>query len=306
MGHSGSTLLDSILGTHPQIISSGEMRYLGWQLWRTRNKKSTIKDQDICTCNKGFRECNFWSIVFQEINSKTGINISKEPKEFKINFFNQFGYKDRGRFADRIKGYIIRRYLENGWSMKLPPWIESEIEKILKNNWLLYETMTKVSNRPIVVDSSKHLTRGLLLQKSRPKDVWFIFIHRSIHSLVNSSKRWKNKTSIKQIVDAKKLFERRVELYKRKVSSLNYIDVDYEEFVKAPSSFLENVVKQLGADLNYPNQDDDNFFIDPSRLHLVAGNPMRYKGKQLVKKDDRWKNELTKSEMNTIDDLYIL
>lgn len=35
-GHSGSTLTDCILGTHPDVVSSGELRYINWQLERTK------------------------------------------------------------------------------------------------------------------------------------------------------------------------------------------------------------------------------------------------------------------------------
>lgn len=87
-GHSGSTLADCILGTHPDFISSGELRYLNWQLYRTMNKRASVKGQNICTCNKDFRECSFWSQVFQEIQNKTGCDIVSDPTSFDTAYFN--------------------------------------------------------------------------------------------------------------------------------------------------------------------------------------------------------------------------
>ena len=40
-GHTGSTLMDCILGTHPEFISNGELMYLNWQLERTKDQKKT-------------------------------------------------------------------------------------------------------------------------------------------------------------------------------------------------------------------------------------------------------------------------
>jgi len=34
VGHSGSTLLDMLLGQFPNIFSTGELKHLTWQLYR--------------------------------------------------------------------------------------------------------------------------------------------------------------------------------------------------------------------------------------------------------------------------------
>ncbi|MGD8779515.1 MAG: sulfotransferase [Ignavibacteria bacterium] len=307
-GHSGSTLLDLILGTHPGFISSGEMRYLNWQLERTKNKKATFEDEDICTCGKDFRKCNFWSNVFEEIKSKTGIDIIANPRNFNLAYFNSFSYQERDGFArsflDKAKGFLVREWLEKGKPLNSIKWIEPKIDNWIKNNWLLYESMSKVAEKPIVIDSSKHLTIALLLQQSRPKDVMFIFIHRSIEGLAASSKRWslkKNKKyDLMSVVKSKQKFEQRIKVYKEKIPDLRYIEVEYEHFVKNPADLLDKIVQEIDASKQYHKQLNNLFYVDPTQHHLVAGNPMRYKGKQLVKYDERWKDELTQDEINLI------
>ena len=308
MGHSGSTLLDCILGTHTDIHSSGEMRYLNWQLSRTMNKTASVESQDICSCQKDFRECAFWSQVFAGIAEKTGKNIVADPKSFDTAYFKQFAYKDLGSFTDRVKGYLTRIGLENGFPLELVLKLEPKISQWLANNWLLYQEMSAVSGKPIIVDSSKHLTIGLLLQAFRPEDTVFLFIHRHIEGLVSSAKRASlkrgKKYSIERVVQTKKKFERRVERYKKVVPNLRYIEGNYEEFVRAPAEFLSRVVEFLGISRDYSKQLDNEFYINPFSCHLVAGNPMRYRGRQKVQYDERWTKELTSEEIRQIHKLY--
>jgi len=311
MGHSGSTLMDSILGTHPQIQSSGELRYLNWQLWRTMHKKPSVADGDICSCEQDFRECAYWSKVFQLIQDKTGANIVTDPLSFDTAYFGQFAYANRGGFQpsywQRLQATFFRRYLERGWPVSNIKWLAPQLDSWLTNNWLLYESMAEASNSKVVVDSSKHLLIALLLQQYRPESVTFLFIHRSIEGLVSSAKRWSNKRNvafdIKKVVKAKQLYEQRVAKYKQNIPNLHYIDTDYEQFVATPATFLRSLSETLGLGTGGLVGNDKEFFIDPSQQHIVAGNPMRYRGKQQVIYDDRWKEELSKAELKDIQTL---
>jgi hypothetical protein len=182
--------------------------------------------------------------------------------------------------------------------------MEPKVTKWLQNNWLLYETMAEVADKPIVVDSSKHLLIGLLLQQYNPRDVTIVFLHRSIEGLAGSAKRWAQKKNhdfhLEKVIKSKKQFEKRVEKYKQNISNLQYLDIHYENFTQKPASFLADVIDKMGASKDYQGQSDGNFFIDPSQLHLVAGNPMRYQGRKQVKGDERWKSILTEKESNWI------
>lgn len=306
-GHSGSTMADCILGTHPDFISSGELRYLNWQVHRTKEGTSSVKGQDICTCENDFRKCPFWSKVFSSIKQKTGKDLVTDPTSFDTAYFNQFAYQDWDGFTrsfyDRIRAYITRECIEQGWSYRLLPW-SVEIDRWLHNNWIIYETMSEVGERSVVVDSSKHLMIALLLQQYKPKDVTILFLHRSVEALAASAKRWAAKkgkeADLRAVVQGKQQFEKRVAKYKRKIKELQYIDITYEEMVYEPAFFLDSLVHALGVDSKYQKQQNESFFIDPSKQHLVAGNPMRYRGRQQIRYDERWKEELSEEELSFI------
>lgn len=61
-GHSGSTLLDLLLGTHSRIESVGEFKRIG-RLYEAPQIKQT------CTCGKPFASCPFWTRVRSEADS---------------------------------------------------------------------------------------------------------------------------------------------------------------------------------------------------------------------------------------------
>ncbi len=65
LGHSGSTLLDLILGGHPRIIGLGEVFATMGNLARQKSEKS----ENVCTCGRPQAECPFWGPVAHRIRS---------------------------------------------------------------------------------------------------------------------------------------------------------------------------------------------------------------------------------------------
>jgi len=68
-GHSGSTLLDLMLGSHSAIESGGEVEkyfdYLSVRSARPREKR-------ICTCGKNAVDCPYWQQVGNKVEKLTG------------------------------------------------------------------------------------------------------------------------------------------------------------------------------------------------------------------------------------------
>ena len=69
-GRSGSTLLDVILGMHPEIECNGELSYL-----------FNIADdyQERCDCGLELRECPKWKHVFRQLQDQ-GLEQGKEAE----------------------------------------------------------------------------------------------------------------------------------------------------------------------------------------------------------------------------------
>lgn len=305
-GHSGSTLTDCILGTHPDFVSSGELCYLNWQLYRTKGIKGSAELQNICTCGSDFRDCSFWSEVIAKLKNLTGKDISSDPESFETAFFGMFSFQENAgfkrKFLDKAKSFLFREWLERGYKLKYISWLEPKVNIWLKNNWLLYDVMAEVANKKFVVDSSKDLRIALLLKEFKPEDVFILFVHRDIKGLASSSKKLSEKYnkvfSLDKIVKEKVKFENTVKRLKE-IDGLQFIDAHYEEIVKDPAVFLDQVINKVDANVNYNRQKGD-FYINPREQHLVAGNPIRYKGNQKVVYDDTWMNKLDDEQINII------
>jgi hypothetical protein len=315
LGHSGSTLTDCILGSHPDVASFGEMTYLSYKIARAQGQTSDLPPtvlQNSCSCGEDIRECPFWVKTYELIQKRVGIDMLNNPLEFDLAFFNQFSYQDLGGFKrnifDKAGAYLTRIFIEQGWNYRKLPYLNRKIESWVKNKWLLYESMSEASGKPVIVDSSKHLTNALLLQQYRPEQVTILFIHRSLLGLAASAKKYALKAgsepNFANVVTAKKRFDNRVLKYKKNAASLNYLEVEYEEVARNPSSFLNRAILHMGLNSNYDKQKNAEFFIDPTQQHIVAGNPMRHKGKQQVALDDRWKTLLSDNERVELNRLF--
>src|SRR5690606_25564722 len=148
------------------------------------------------------------------------------------------------------------------------------------------------------IDSSKHLMYGMLFQQERPTDVILVFLYRSIEGLAASYKKRKrieklSMQDIIKVVDNRNKFLKRVQRMKKNIPLLKYIDVNYEDLVEKPATVLSNMTEYLGLENTLEIQTNNNFYIDASQLHLVAGNPMRLKGRQKVQMDNSWKSSLS-------------
>ena len=78
-GHSGSTLLDLILGSHSYIESAGEID----RFWRyiLQQPAQTGEKERICTCGQRIDKCQYWNKVryeLKQICGKTEINPESE------------------------------------------------------------------------------------------------------------------------------------------------------------------------------------------------------------------------------------
>lgn len=71
-GFSGSTLLDLLIGSHSEAISTGELRALSD---RTRAKGKNFAE-DVCTCGAPrMYDCPFWSMIDRRIVERTRHNL---------------------------------------------------------------------------------------------------------------------------------------------------------------------------------------------------------------------------------------
>ena len=307
MGHSGSTLLDFLLGNMPGVFSTGENVNLFFQIYRSQqgiNLPEKVKKKinryirinyknTHCSCLREFSDCAVWSKVVDALSRKIGYDIWKDPLRYRIYYpplgttppsFYLFGkvqrklttlshtYKPLSAFGDIIS--ILSR-------------------KITDNNWRLFDTIREQTGRDFIVDSSKDIHRFHYLYQQRPDDMYLIILVRNIQGVAASYKKLNRdplRTSKKWLNEYRK-----IDIFTRNKKGLRAIVINYDHLAGHMESELKKVHRFLGIPF-----DGYNRLLNTENHHLVGGNKIRYSGNIRVKKDESWKTVLSPGEISSI------
>jgi len=293
-GHSGSTLVDLLLGTLPGVFSTGELVWLPWQTYRDGKMCTASPKQDICTCLNTFRACQVWGSVLHDINNQSSIDILKDPLSYNIGFLRKQKFTSKKPY----KYYILQKILTEA-IIRNQNWIVNTIlntqKAVIHNNLLLYDSIAAKTKACFISDSSKDILRAYAIWKKRPEKVKIILLYKDAKSYAASGKHWGAQVPIKKRL--KKWYRQYSKIYipiLRKMTGCEILPLMYDQVAQAPDKTRLELARFFGTDLNNLNTD---WHIDTKNLHLVAGNPMRFMEKIEIKYDDRWRQDLNAQEL---------
>jgi len=271
-GRSGSTLLDRILGTLDGVSSFNEIK----QLW-TRGFVRNLP----CSCGERFNECPFWIAVFSEmfrgsdsqseirriLALQNSVDMTRYFPKLYIGVYNDIFQKKLAEYRD-----VLRR---------------------------LYFAIARVSGCEIIVDSSKHAVRALILADIPDIDVHIIHLVRDVRAVVYAYKkrnfivptgRWSRTYPAPRTVLAWLVRNIFSELL---ATRLPYIKILYEDFARHPRRVLQELVEEIGpiAGKQVPFVNEDTIYL--GRIHSMSGNRSRFSfGTTRVRLDDDWVTRL--------------
>lgn len=289
-GHSGSTILDLLIGTLPNTFSTGELMWFPWGCYRNLflDEEQSVLKQNICTCRSNYINCEIWSKVISSIYSKTGVDMLKNPLDFNISFDSRQKYIDK--YSLRQKIYDKLYYL---FPKLTSPLLKKKYKDRINKNWILFDSISEVSNCEYVIDSSKYPKRLSLLSKERSEDIYVIVLVREVFGQASSGINYGKK------IDVRKQSKSWLQFYNNKLAkvlkhkNLKKLIVSYEDLVMSPDKVRTNIAKFI-------NIEEEATFINklfPANNHLIAGNPIRYKDQIIIKHDQTWKEYLNKAEI---------
>jgi len=295
-GHSGSTLLDLLIGSIPGVFSTGECLYLPWMLHRKGLSDPQAANEDICSCLKGFHECEAWRKILLRLGEELGFDLYREPFRFPLALFRRQGCNRGSSLSDRM----IRSLAVLSAGSSLLPGVDKIISmakgRIIKNNWMLFDTIAAVKGVSHVVDSSKDPVRMHLLSLTRPADLIAVILVREMNGIAASAMKW-HEDPLRSV--------RKWQGYYRNLHRLlsasgkrRILFVRYESVCRDP----ERARRKIARNLKLPDPVGD-LQIDTRHYHLIAGNPIRYKGTLKIRKDESWREVLDK---NTIRRLSVM
>jgi hypothetical protein len=285
-GHSGSTLLDLILGSHSQVVSLGEIGQFS----------RFFRDNDLCTCGAPAQRCEFWRNVQQTLLSSFGYDLFAPPQDHIVSFLP--GHKQlqkqpnwiRQKFSyDSLSAIGLLGSLSLlHFGLKLAP----SISQGLAYNIALFDAVIQSSQVQYVVDSSKSWFRMKLLYLWKPELMKIIFLVRDGRGVVYSHIRKEN-LSIEEAARSWARTQKANLWMLRSIPAESWRLVRYEDLTSEPDSTLLNLCNWLG--LSY---EPEMLRFRQTKHHNLAGNRMRFGSEEKIINAAHWRSELKAEDLD--------
>lgn len=284
-GHSGSTLMDLIIGSSSNAFGLGEVCFFNSYNYGLHDSKLYDINTRICSCGSEFEKCKFWDRVGDHFEGE--VNISKN--------------------------YTLKETLKGIWNIVCP---FSPFRFNISNNddGELFNAVVKVLSEKndttdYLIDSSKDPRRLLklesLLQKEKLK---VLFLVRDIRGYVNSytnPDKWRVKDAGLKPQNFLRVAFRwlAVNLSIKIYLALHDIDsifVVYDQFCQNPDYTLNKIREKWGIDIPI----DYISSIRETEYHNIHGNLLKFSNIEDIRWDQSWKEQLPAWKKITIDILF--
>jgi len=276
-GHSGSTLLDLILGSQKEIESVGEIIQLG----------DYVENDKKCTCGKTISQCEYW---------KENIKSYKQLSEIdKCSLFNMSPYankKERLNFIFNFPSVFIDK--------------QSIIDYGLKNYNLFTSILKNSEKKSIIVDSSKDAMRALKLYLSGLFNIKIIYLFRDGRAFIESKKR-KNKDPNREYeqyrgaaIETLSFITTHIARWRvlKPIPKQNVFVTTYRDLACRPSYILNTICRFIGVKFDEETLDSSSSkYFSNIRHHNIDGNRLRFTYIDKIEFKKKWPTELKKSEI---------
>jgi hypothetical protein len=281
-GHSGSTVLDIVLGNDSRVVGVGELHKLPRSGW--------VHDDDRrCACGSPIHLCPYWLEVRERWNDRCDGQLERYVA-LQDRFEGSGSTWPRLLVDARRRTAAFRRYAEMTAA--------------------LYEAIGHVSDKPIVVDSSKKPIHAYALLLNPHLDVRVIHLVRDGRGIV-----WSKSKSLRRDVEAGVPRDRHPvsssrstahwilanlesEIVVARAGRSNALRISYEAFVARPIDVLRAVGALAGEDLGVLGE-----AVAAGRPmqtgHKVGGNRVRRSGSLCLRPDLRWTTDLPPRDART-------
>ena len=138
-GHSGSTLLDLLLGSHSQVVSVGEIK------WFKQTSTESAKEVTARKCMCGaptITNCPFWRDVEIELNRSAGLCAVADLIPTNTEIPKVENMKQLSKTEERTLKHVHARTVLN--VLNVPRITDEAVEVIVKNSGVIYKPVVCV------------------------------------------------------------------------------------------------------------------------------------------------------------------
>ncbi|HET6566626.1 MAG TPA: sulfotransferase [Rhodothermales bacterium] len=284
IGRSGSTLLESMLGAHSRMATTGEVH-----LWPHELQLGGVRP---CGSGKFVQEDPFWMEMLQRVNPMA----QRHPQ---IHFFREKHNAGRTLRRERLREF------ESG---PVGEQVQQLIRQYSHNNYVLFAAFLNlveetVGERPEwIVDASKDPYRLLWFIRSGLFNVKVFHLVKNPNGFAYSvTKEWLESSD--PMRDVKRLYytarqalawviqnQLFSKIAQNHMDPADYLLIQYEQLASDPKGTFMRVCEVIGC----PYEEEAVARFREGSRFTIAGNPMRYDTRGIFL-DEKWKTRLPPS-----------
>jgi hypothetical protein len=286
-GRSGTTLVNTVLGSTPGFFAAGEVRFL-WERGMIEGRR--------CGCGEPLASCPVWGPVLEKVAAERGRLdaaglVSEDAAVMRTRHLPLM-------LGERFGGDRLMRRLDH-----LPGALGS-----------VYRAVQEVTGAKVIVDTSKPPSFGYVLDHLDSIDLRVLHVVRDPRAVAYSWGRTKTlddggeRTEMLQLAPWQSALQ--WDLWNGASGWLwggtdRYLRVRYEDLVEAPRAVFSEIVAFAGEPDAQPAFLDD-WHVAATTVHAVAGNADRMRtGPVEIRLDDRWRDELSGRSRRLVDALTL-
>ena len=270
-GHSGSTLLDLLIGNMAGTVSLGEVKWL----------PLFIKTHQHCTCGKPPQACPFWKPILQELNLAGSAETDKQVKGFRLSL-----EAERNNRIQKLGFYA--RLASSTVHPKGCPGLGSSA--ILNNVVALYDAVLRTDQISAVVDSSKSIMTSQWLRNRFPQNTRVIHLVRDGRAVMASAMR--KKVPAEQAAKTWLRDNRMAGFIYKSGPAGTLKKIHYEDLCSNPEQTMREI-----ADFIERPYSPDVLQLRGRERHLIGGNRMRFSGEEKIVNSETWKSRLSDRDL---------
>ena len=280
---SGSTLLDFLLGNHPDAQSVGELRFFETHVNREGVGHSWNWK---CTCGKTLESCQLWSKVIERLD---GDGVRKASELSTCTSINQDGFERTTFFVALFVFFCGLSSLKR--SLTKIFWRGGGRANVAEDCFAILREVCAVTGKNIVIDSSKSPDHLHTLLAAVPKEFNVKVIHlirdgRAVtFSKLTRAQQFGKPLRCRSAV----LGWVKTNLMASNVLSLlsagDFVTIRYEELCNDTENVIRGVCTALGISFS-----DDQIRLSKENSHNIGGSQHRFSKDRDIRLDERWKH----------------
>jgi hypothetical protein len=295
-GHSGSTLLELLLGSHSELLATGELEKISLQLAR-----ETYPWPGMCSCGLRPQECERWKPAFEKIRSERAIDMVSSPFRFRVSDVGKEEDYGRDAFSHWLLNASSRAaryaaYSAAGSSLGLPRLLRFP-RRWTENRLFIADALRNATGAYAVIDNSKDPLGMRDLATFGPTQTRIIFLTRDPRASVYSTlKLKKRRGSVEAAARHWVHVNHRIVHLLGGVRRDAWMHLRYEDLCRDAPRVCEQLCDFLGFQF-------EPTMLDLTRAdqHTIGGNKIRFKPLGQITEDRKWTQHLSLEDLHQIE-----